>query len=96
MSMDVTLYASFLPHTDPDASLVFYRDSLGFGVRHDVGHDGMRRNTCVVLQPPTEAERRTIDEMTAKGVYAGIILATADLDATFARLQAIAAVTPTK
>ncbi|MGW7075259.1 VOC family protein [Streptomyces sp. NPDC054866] len=100
--MDVTLHASFLPHSDPDASLAFYRDSLGFEVRHDIGHDGMRwitvgpvgqPGTSIVLQPPaaepgiTDAERRTIAEMMAKGTYAGILLATADLDGTFARLR---------
>ncbi|MGW7087431.1 VOC family protein [Streptomyces sp. NPDC054871] len=100
--MDVTLHASFLPHSDPDASLAFYRDSLGFEVRNDIGHDGMRwitvgpagqPGTSIVLQPPaaepgiTDAERRTIAEMMAKGTYAGILLATADLDGTFARLR---------
>ena len=102
--MDITIHASFLPHTDPDASLAFYRDALGFEVRNDVGYDGMRwitvgpagqPNTSIVLQPPvvpacgvTDDERRTIVEMMAKGTYAGINLATADLDDTFARLQA--------
>ncbi|MEU6678734.1 VOC family protein [Streptomyces sp. NPDC046853] len=101
--MDVTLYASFLPHSDPDASLAFYRDTLGFEVRADVGYDGMRWITVgpadrpgfsLVLQPPavdpgiTDAERRTITEMMAKGTYAGILLATADLDGTFERLRA--------
>lgn len=101
--MDVTIHASFLPHNDPDASLAFYRDCLGFEVRHDVGYDGMRwitvgpadqPGTSIVLQPPaadpgvTAAERRTIDEMMAKGTYAGILLATANLDGTFARLRA--------
>ncbi|MEV6750874.1 VOC family protein [Streptomyces sp. NPDC051214] len=101
--MDVTIHASFLPHNDPDASLVFYRDCLGFEVRHDVGYDGMRwitvgpadqPGTSIVLQPPaadpgiTDAERRTIDEMMAKGTYAGILLSTADLEGTFARLRA--------
>ena len=102
--MDVTIRASFLPHSDPDASLAFYRDILGFEVRNDVGYDGMRwitvgpadqPGTSIVLEPPvadacgvTEDERRTIVEMMAKGTYAGILLATADLDGTFARLQA--------
>jgi hypothetical protein len=31
--MDLTIHASFLPHADPDASLAFYRDTLGFEVR---------------------------------------------------------------
>jgi catechol 2,3-dioxygenase-like lactoylglutathione lyase family enzyme len=101
--MDITIYASFLPHVDPDASLAFYRDVLGFEVRDDAGYDGMRwirvgpaaqPGTSIVLQPPaadpgiTEEERRTIAEMMAKGTYAGIVLATADLDGAFARLQA--------
>jgi len=40
--MDITIHASFLPHTDPDASLAFYRDTLGFEVREDVGNGTMR------------------------------------------------------
>jgi catechol 2,3-dioxygenase-like lactoylglutathione lyase family enzyme len=102
--MDITIHASFLPHDDPDASLAFYRDTLGFEVRNDVGYDGMRwitvgpadqPGTSIVLQPPaapgcgiTDDERRTIVEMMAKGTYGWILLATKDLDGTFARLQA--------
>ena len=103
-AMDLTIHASFLPHDDPDASLAFYRDALGFEVRNDVGYEGMRwitvgpadqPGTSIVLEPPsppgcghTDEERRTIVEMMAKGSYAGINLATADLDGAFARLQA--------
>ena len=36
-AMDITIHASFLPHDDPDDSLAFYRDALGFEVRKDVG-----------------------------------------------------------
>ncbi|TDD16852.1 VOC family protein [Nonomuraea diastatica] len=101
--MNVTIHASFLPHDDPDASLAFYRDVLGFEVRDDVGYDGMRwitvgpagqPGTSIVLQPPaadpgiTDAERVTIAEMMAKGTYAGILLATDDLDGFFARVVA--------
>nr|WP_196802325.1 VOC family protein [Arthrobacter sp. 131MFCol6.1] len=101
--MDINIHASFLPHNDPDAALAFYRDTLGFEVRNDVGYGGMRwitvgptgqPGTSIVLEPPaadpgvTEEERRTIDEMMAKGTYARILLATKDVDATFERLQA--------
>ena len=105
--MDITIHASYLPHTDPDASLAFYRDLLGFEVRGDVGYQGMRwitvgpvgqPGTSIVLHPPaadpgiTDEERRTIAEMMAKGTYASINLATADLDGTFERVQASAEV----
>ena len=100
--MDLTIHTTVLPHDDPDASLAFYRDTLGFEVRTDVGQGTMRwitvgppgQPTSVVLYPPTatpgltDDERRTITEMMAKGTYGQIILATKDLDATFARLQA--------
>jgi uncharacterized glyoxalase superfamily protein PhnB len=101
--MNITIHASFLPHNDPDAALAFYRDTLGFEVRNDVGYQGMRwitvgpagqPATSIVLHPPgvgpgiTDDERKTIVEMMAKGTYASLLLATADLDSVFARLQA--------
>ncbi|MDP8908227.1 MAG: VOC family protein [Chloroflexota bacterium] len=101
--MDITIHASFLPHNDPDASLSFYRDTLGFEVRNDVGYGGMpwiavgpagQPGTSIVLHPPaatpgiTDDDRRTIAEMMAKGTYAAILLATRDLDGTFERLRA--------
>jgi len=101
--MDITIHQSYLPHTDPDASLAFYRDALGFEVRNDVEYQGLhwitvgppnQPDTAIVLTPPaadpgiTEDERRTITEMMAKGTYAGINLATPDLDRTFEKLQA--------
>ena len=101
--MDITIHSSFLPHTEPDASLTFYRDTLGFEVRNDVGYKGMRwitvgpadqPDTSFVLHPPgatpgiTDDERRTILELMAKGSYFGANLATGDLDGTFAKLEA--------
>jgi catechol 2,3-dioxygenase-like lactoylglutathione lyase family enzyme len=101
--MDITIHASFLPHTDPEASLAFYRDVLGFEVRGDVGGGTMRwitvgppgqPGTSIVLDPAavtpgiTDDERRTITEMMAKGTFAMLLLATHDLDAAFERLQA--------
>jgi predicted enzyme related to lactoylglutathione lyase len=102
--MELSIHATFLPHNDPDASLAFYRDTLGWEVRNDVGYGEMRwitvgpadqPGTSVVLEPlappgcgVTDDERRTIAEMMAKGSYASINLATTDLDGTFERLQA--------
>jgi catechol 2,3-dioxygenase-like lactoylglutathione lyase family enzyme len=103
MAMDLTIHASFLPHTDPDASLAFFRDALGFEIRNDVGYAGKRwitvgpadqPDTSIVLHPPTavpgltDDERRTILELMAKGSYFGVNLATKDLDGTFAKLEA--------
>ena len=101
--MDISIHGTFLPHDDPDASLAFYRDALGFEVRNDVGYGGMRwitvgpagqPGTSIVLFPPaatpgiTDDERRTIAEMMAKGTYGLITLSTDDLDGAFKRLQA--------
>src|SRR3978361_2311543 len=105
--MDITIHASFLPQDDPDASLAFYRDTLGFEVRNDVGYGGMhwitvgppdQPGTSIVLYPPaatpgiTDEARRPIAERMAKGTYASTTLATTALDGTFERLQATAEV----
>jgi catechol 2,3-dioxygenase-like lactoylglutathione lyase family enzyme len=59
--MDISIHACFLPHDDPDASLAFYRDALGFEVRSDVGQGKMRwitvgpagqPGTSILLAPP--------------------------------------------
>jgi catechol 2,3-dioxygenase-like lactoylglutathione lyase family enzyme len=36
--MDITIHMAFLPHDDPDVSLAFYRDTLGFEVRNESRH----------------------------------------------------------
>jgi catechol 2,3-dioxygenase-like lactoylglutathione lyase family enzyme len=100
--MSFTIHTTVLPHEDPDASLSFYRDSLGFEVRSDVGHGTMRwitvgppgqPDTSILLAPPgadpgvSDEERRTIAEMMAKGTYGWIMLATADLDVDFEKVR---------
>ena len=101
--MDITIHTSVLPHDDPEESLAFYRDVLGFEVRSDVGSGTMRwitvgppnqPDTSILLAPPTvdpgitEDERRMIAEMMAKGTYGWILLATKDVDSTFEQVQA--------
>ncbi|TDL36871.1 VOC family protein [Arthrobacter nitrophenolicus] len=102
-AMNITISSSFLPHTDPDASLAFYRDAMGFEIRNDVGRGTMRWITVgpagqpdvsIVLYPPaadpgiTDDERRTIAEMMAKGTYATVVLSAPDVDAAFAKVEA--------
>lgn len=101
--MDITIHSTFLPHTDPEVSLAFYREALDFEVRKDVAFGGNRwitigpkgqPGTSIVLYPPnaspgvTEDEKRTIAEMMAKGTFAMLLLGAKDLDAAFQRLQA--------
>ncbi|WP_306192752.1 VOC family protein [Streptomyces sp. MK5] len=70
--MDITIHTSFLPHDDPDASLVFYRDVLGFEVRSDVGQGRKRWITAGPAGQPDTS----------------LLPATPDLDATFEKVQA--------
>jgi uncharacterized glyoxalase superfamily protein PhnB len=99
--MKINIHYAFLPHTDADAALRFYRDALGFEVRNDVGYDGLRwltvgpagqPETSIVLHPPatdpgiTEDERRTILELIAKGSYGALTLASDDVDQLFEHL----------
>jgi predicted enzyme related to lactoylglutathione lyase len=106
VTVDITIHTSVLPHDDPEASVAFYRDALGFEVRTDVGSGTMRwitvgpagqPDTCLLLAPPatdpgiTDDERRTVAEMMAKGTYGWILLATKDLDSAFAQVEATGA-----
>lgn len=103
--MDLTIHGTFLPADDPEKSLAFYRDALGFEVLNDVGHGTMRwitiapkgSPTSIVLHPPavdpglTDAERRTIAEMMAKGSYATILIGSPNVDESFEKVQATGA-----
>ena len=101
--MNISIHASFLPHVDAEESLAFYTEVLGFELRLDVGSGRMRwltvgpvdqPDTSIVLTPaitdPTisETEREVIESLMAKGSYAGIVLASADVDAVFAEVEA--------
>jgi catechol 2,3-dioxygenase-like lactoylglutathione lyase family enzyme len=101
--MSVIIAAAFLPADDPEKSLGFFRDALGFEVRQDVGQGTMRwitvgppdqPETGIVLHPPvadpgvSDEERRTIAVLMAKGVYTALSLATKDLQGTYDRAKA--------
>ena len=101
--MKINIHVTFLPHTNPEESLAFYRDVLGFEVRNDVGYEDMRwitvgspnqPDTQIVLTPPavdpslTDDERQFIRELVAKGSYASVVFATDDLDGLFAKVEA--------
>jgi catechol 2,3-dioxygenase-like lactoylglutathione lyase family enzyme len=100
--MDIKINSAYLPQTDPDAAIAFYRDKLGFELRGDVGYNGMRwltvgpadqPDTSIVLYPPdaesgvTDEERSTVVAMMAKGTFGRINLASSELDRDFAQLQ---------
>lgn len=100
--MKINIHVTFLPHTDPEASLAFYRDVLGFEVRKDVGYEAMRwitvgpanqPETSIVLSPPavdpglSEEERRVIGELVAKGSFASIVFATDELNELFEKVE---------
>jgi len=54
--MDITIFQTLLPHDDPDASLAFYRDTLGFEVRNDVEYGGMH---WLTVGPPDQPGTRS-------------------------------------
>ena len=100
---EISIAQAYLPHDGRDAAIAFYRDTLGFEVRNEVGYNDMywitvgpagQPGVSIVLHPPaadpgvTDEERRVVTEMMAKGTYAAINLATKDVDETFARVQA--------
>lgn len=98
--MNISIQYAYLPHTDAEAALGFYRDTLGFEVRKDVGYQDMRwitvgpegSDTSILLHPPamdpgiTEEERQTVLDLIAKGAYTAITLGTDDLDGLFERV----------
>jgi uncharacterized glyoxalase superfamily protein PhnB len=104
--MDMKLQNCFLSVDDHEKAIAFYRDALGFEVRNDVKAYGMRWTTLgspaqpdvsVVLEPPaadpgiSASDRALMGDLLAKGLLGRLILTTADVDATFDRIQATGA-----
>ncbi len=104
--MSINLSQCFIAVDDHDKAIAFYRDVLGMEVRNDVGFEGMRWVTVgspeqpdvnIVLEPPladpnaSEADRKTMNELLAKGLLRGVIFETDDVDATFERISSAGA-----
>lgn len=86
---------------DPDAALVFYRDTLGLAVQNEVAFDGFRWITLttatqpeiqIVLSEPhagrSKEDGDAIAALLAKGALGSINFSADDLDATFETLAA--------
>jgi predicted enzyme related to lactoylglutathione lyase len=101
--MSVTIQNCFIAVHDHDQALAFYRDAVGLEVRMDVTYEGMRWVTVgpkgqpdvgIVLEPPladpgaSQADRKIMSEMLAKGFLRAVSFATDDVDATFERIRA--------
>ena len=101
--MSIILTNCFIAVHDHDQALAFYRDALGLEVRNDVKYEGMRwvsvgpksqPEVTIVLEPPLAdpgapaGDRKTMEEMLAKGFLRGVNFAVEDLDATFERVRA--------
>ena len=54
---DLTIHHAFLPHHDHEASLAFYRDTLGFEVRNDVEWNGLHWLTVGPRRPARDVDR---------------------------------------
>jgi catechol 2,3-dioxygenase-like lactoylglutathione lyase family enzyme len=96
--VDVRIRQTFLPYTDPEAALRFYRDGLGLQLIDDVGTGTMRWMTlrsaqepgiCLILEPTatelsiTPDERRAISSLLAKGCLTHITFVAQNLDEVF-------------
>ena len=94
--MTVSLSGVHVTVDDPDAALVFYRDTLGMTVRNEVANDGFRWITLVtdsqpeiqiVLSQPhagrSQEDGDALAALLAKGALPMIQVRCDDLDATF-------------
>jgi len=98
--MPVTVSSTFVPVSDPDAALGFYRDTLGLEVRVDVAYGDFRWVTVgapgqdvdiVLFQPHggrSQTEGDALLTLVAQGSLQAAIFRTDDLDATFEKVRA--------
>lgn len=99
--MSVSLSTVHIYVDDPDAALVFYRDTLGLTVRNEVANEGFRWITLVtesqpeiniVLSQPhagrSQEDGDALAALLAKGELPGPFFRSDDLNATFDRVAA--------
>lgn len=100
----LTLANTFVHTTDPDRSLAFYRDVLGFAVRTDVTNGDFRWVTLSTptqpeleitldqigpgAMPMTEADKGALTELLAKGLLTALIFDCDDVDAVYEAVRA--------
>ena len=99
--MSISLSIVHVFTDDPDASVAFYRDTLGLEVKNEVENGGFR---WITLSPPDQPEieivlsqpqagrsaedGEALAAMLAKGELPGPMFRSDDLDATFEKVQA--------
>lgn len=98
--MALTLSTTFIPVSDPDAALGFYRDALELEVRNDVAAGGFRWVTVgapgqdvdiVLFQPHggrSQTEGDDLLSLVTRGSLQAAIFKTDDLDVTFEKVRA--------
>ena len=98
--MTTSLSVVFIPVSDLDAALAFYRDALGLEVRNDVSADAFRwvtlgapgQDVDIVLSQPhagrSQAEGDALLTLVTQGSLQAAIFRTDDLDATFEQVRA--------
>ena len=97
--MNLTLSTCFVQVTDPDASLAFYRDTLGLTLRNDVANGGYRWITVGADTQPDVSlvltnyvnggpdDNDAVAALLAKGAMNGVHFHSDDLDGAFARFH---------
>jgi len=97
--MSVSISAVHVLVDDPDATLAFYRDTLGLTVQNEVGRDGFRWITLatdsqpeiqIVLSQPhagrSQEDGDTLAALLAKGELRPLHFRSDNLDATFEKV----------
>jgi catechol 2,3-dioxygenase-like lactoylglutathione lyase family enzyme len=97
--MNLNLSTCFVLVDDPEASLVFYRDTLGLEVRNDVAREHLRWITVGAPSQPgvslvitnflsgSPDDSDALAALVAKGAMPGVHFQTDDLDGAFEKVR---------